>query len=333
MKRLIAPMLILLLLLTGCHPQPVQQQFFAMDTVMSIRADTAGSEDAIAKAIQEINRLESLFSRTRTDSEVSQLNVNGTCTLSPDTLSVIETALEWHEKTHGAFDITITPISSAWGFSGTKEHHIPPQAELSSLLPLVDSSAVILQGSLCTLTKEQMEIDLGGIAKGYASGRAEQVLRENGIESALLDLGGNITAIGSKSDGSPWRIAIQDPQNSSSIIGTLSLQDCSAITSGGYQRFFELDGTTYHHIIDPANGYPANSGLLSTTVICTNPTLGDLLSTATFILGEKDALNLWRTESGFELVLITEDQRIVVTSGLKDKFKPSNNTYTLEYAE
>lgn len=333
MKRLIAPLLILLLLLTGCRSKPVQQQFFAMDTVMSIRTHTAGAEQAITKAIQEINRLEELFSRTRINSEISQLNANGACTLSPDTLSVFTTALTWHRKTHGAFDITIAPVSSAWGFSGETEHHIPSQAELNSLLPLVDSNAVILQGSQCTLSKEQMEIDLGGIAKGYAAGRAEKVLRENGVQSALLDLGGNITVIGSKPDGSAWQIAVQDPQNSSATVGILSLQDCSAITSGGYQRFFEQDGATYHHIIDPSTGYPADSGLLSTTVVCADPALGDLLSTATFILGEKDALDLWRAESCFELILVTEDQRIVVTSGLKDKFKPSSNTYTLEYAQ
>lgn len=334
MKRMIAPMLILLLLLTGCNSRPVQQQFFAMDTLMSINAYADGAEQAITKAIQEINRLEELFSRTRANSEISQLNINGTCTLSPDTLSVLTTALAWHEKTCGTFDITVAPVSSAWGFGEKNEHHIPSQTEINALLPLVDCSAITIQDSLCTLDKGQMEIDLGGIAKGYAAGRAEQILRESGVESALLDLGGNITVIGSKPDGSAWQIAVQDPQNSNAIVGILSLRDCSAITSGGYQRFFVQDGTTYHHIIDPATGYPANSGLLSTTVVCTDPALGDLLSTATFILGEKDALDLWRAEGGFELVLVTEDQRIVVTSGLKEQFSLSNSSlYTLEYAE
>lgn len=332
MKRLICPLLGLLLLLTACAPKAVQQQFFAMDTVMSITAYGSGAKEAVPEAVNRINALESLLSRTRAGSEVSALNTSGSAAISADAYQVLSLALEWNQITSGAFDITIAPVCAAWGFSGSGEHRIPSEQELIGLLALVDSSAVMLTENTAALGKPDMEIDLGGIAKGYAAGQAEQVLRERGVESALLDLGGNITVIGSKPDGSAWRIAIQDPSDSSAAAGTLSLTDCSAVTSGGYQRNFEQDGAVYHHIIDPRTGYPADSGLLSVTVVCADPALGDLLSTALFVLGEEDALELWRGREGFELVLVTEDGRLVVTEGLKDCFT-ANSGYTVEYAE
>lgn len=333
MKRLIPLLLILLLPLAGCSQKPVQQQFFAMDTLMSVTAYTE-NEQAVTKAVQEINRLEALLSRTRTDSEVAKLNQSGEGELSSDTESVLQLALNWSKKTHGAFDITVAPVSCAWGFSGSKEHRIPSGDELKTLLALVDSGSVSLQNGHAFLGKSGMELDLGGIAKGYACKQAEAILRESGVESALLDLGGNITVIGSKPDGSAWRIAVQDPTNSSATAGILSLRDCSAITSGAYQRYFEQSGVKYHHIIDPRTGYPADSGLLSATVVCTDPALGDLLSTAVFVLGEEDALALWRKEKCFDLVLVTDDGRVVVTKGLKDVFSlNANGKYTLEYAQ
>lgn len=336
MKRLIFPFLALLLLLTACGGKSAQQQFFAMDTVMSITAYGDEAEEAVPAAVAKVNALEALLSRTRADSEVSALNAAapGTVPISGDTARVLSLAVEWSEKTGGAFDVTVAPVSAAWGFGGGEEHRVPAREELEELLTLVDSGALTVSGNTAALEKAGMEIDLGGIAKGYASGQAEQVLRERGVESALLDLGHNITVIGGKPDGSAWRVAVQDPRDSSGAVGVLSLRDTSAVTSGGYQRYFEQDGVVYHHIIDPRTGYPADSGLLSATVVCADAGLADLLSTATFVLGEKDALALWRAEGGFELVLVTEDGRVVVTEGLSGQFTPDDSAgYTVEYAE
>lgn len=336
MKRIISPFLALLLLLTACGAKPAQQQFFAMDTVMSITAYGREAEDAVAAAVAEINALEGLLSRTRANSEVSALNAAapGAASISEDTARVLSLAVEWSEKTGGAFDVTIAPVSAAWGFGGVEEHRVPSQGELDELLALVDSGALTVDGSTAALNKAGMEIDLGGIAKGYAAGQAERILRERGVESALLDLGHNITVIGGKTDGSAWRVAVQDPANSSGTVGVLFLRDCSAVTSGGYQRYFEQDGVTYHHIIDPRTGYPADSGLLSATVVCADPGLADLLSTATYVLGEEDALKLWRTEGGFDLVLVTQDGRVVVTDGLSELFTPDESAgYTVEYVD
>ena len=335
MKRLLCPILILLLLLTGCTPKPVQQQFFAMDTVMSITAYGKEAGDAVTVAVARVNELEGLLSRTRTDSEVTTLYLAApdAVTLSEDTLQVLALAQEWHQKTGSAFDVTIAPVTTAWGFGGSGDYQVPSPEKLEELLAMVDASSIILTETTAALPQKGMEIDLGGIAKGYAASQAEQILRNAGVEHALLDLGRNITVIGSKPDGTPWRIGVQDPNNSGDTVGVLELKDCSAVTSGGYQRYFEQNGKVYHHIIDPRTGYPADSGLLSTTVVCADTALADLLSTATFVLGQEDALALWRREGGFQLILVTDDGRVVVTQGLKDLFSPDPSApYTVEYA-
>ena len=326
MKRLVCALL-MLLLLPACSAKPVQQQFFAMDTVMSITAYGKGAENAVSAAVTRVNQLEGLLSRTRAGSDVAALHLAApeAAPVSEDTLQILTLARAWHTKTDGAFDVTIAPVTTAWGFGGGGEHQVPSPEKLQELLAMVDGSSLLLTNSTAALPKKGMEIDLGGIAKGYASAQAEQILRSHGIQSALLDLGRNITVIGTKPDGSNWRIAVQDPVNSNGTVGVLSLQDCSAVTSGGYQRYFEQDGVVYHHIIDPRTGYPANSGLISATVVCSDSTLADLLSTAVFVLGEDAALNLWRTEGGFDLILITDDGRMVVTGGLSELFEPNKN--------
>lgn len=327
MKRLLCSALIVFLLLSGCSAKPVHQQFFAMDTVMSITAYGESSQDAVAAAVAKVNELESRLSRTRTGSEITALYLAApeAVSLSEDTLHILRLAQEWHQKTDGAFDVTIAPVVAAWGFGGSGTHQVPTPEKLEELLTVVDGSSVLLADTTAALPQKGMEIDLGGIAKGYAGAKAEQILRNHGITSALLDLGRNITVIGVKPDGKPWRIAVQDPTDPNCAVGILSLQDCSAVTSGGYQRYFEQNGIVYHHIIDPRTGYPANSGLLSATVVCADSTLADLLSTAVFVLGEQAALDLWRTEGGFELVLVTEDGRTVVTAGLSDCFEPNQS--------
>ena len=334
MKRLLCIFIFLLLLLTGCTSKPVQQQFFAMDTVMSITAYGKGAENAVSAAVTRVNQLEGLLSRTRTNSEATQLYLAAPepVSVSADTLQVLALAQEWHGKTDGAFDVTIAPVTAAWGFGGSGNYQVPSPEKLAELLAMVDGSSVVLTDTTAALPVKGMEVDLGGIAKGYAAAQAEQVLRSAGVEHALLDLGRNITVIGTKPDGSDWRIAVQDPANSNGAVGVLSLQDCSAVTSGGYQRYFEQNGMVYHHIIDPRTGYPADSGLISATVVCSNSSLADLLSTAVFVLGEDAALDLWRAEGGFELVLVTSDGRVVVTDGLAGRFEPDKSaSYLMEF--
>ena len=175
-----------------------------------------------------------------------------------------------------------------------------------------------------------MEIDLGGIAKGYTGDRVMQVFKKAGIYSGLISLGGNVQALGSKPDGSPWRVAIQDPQNELEYLGVLEISDKAVITSGGYERFFEEDGVRYHHIIDPRTGYPADSGLISATIISEDGTLADGLSTSLFIMGKDEAEEFWRANSDkFDYILESADGRLYVTEGVVGSFTTNAKTIVI----
>ncbi|MFR6694090.1 MAG: FAD:protein FMN transferase [Dysosmobacter sp.] len=256
-------------------------------------------------------------------------------------------AQEYRDATNGAFDITIAPIMDAWGFTGD-QFRVPEQSELNDA---VESMSTAMR-SRCSGGRrpdsvtlgEGQAIDLGGIAKGYTSDWVEADLPwPTSIESGKISLGGNVFVLGTKPDGSDWRVGIKDPRNESGLAAILSLRDAYAITSGGYERYFEENGKTYHHIIDPATGYPADSGLLSVTVVADangpdqewvqpgNGTMCDAFSTALFVMGEEQALDFWRNGGyDFDLVLVTEDGRVVITAGLADRFeevKDSGYTY------
>lgn len=363
---------VLLFSLTACqNPQDIKnsqnnsedsenpeiRQFVAMDTSIALRI--YGSDDIKSKtadAAQDcLQKLELELSRTQETSSVSQINqANGEPVLLegclPDLLSI---AKDYQAFTGGAFDITIAPVADAWGF--TKDHQqVPDPEELTAALALVNSDAIQItspqnqtqDGVLVRLNPGQ-EIDLGGLAKGYASDRLEGLLAENQIPQAIVDLGGNIYVRGSRPDGDPWRVAIRDPQDENAAAVILSLQDSFAITSGGYERYFIQDGKRYHHILDPATGYPSDSGLLSVTVVSdangwteqniTNITPGagtmcDILSTALFVMGEARALDFWRSHDlSFDLVLITEDNRVILTDGLADRYQIASRESAYKY--
>ena len=345
MKRFSILILTLCLCLTGCGKQTTEAtaQIFAMDTVMEVAAYGEHAEQAVKSTEKRIEELENRLSRTKADSLVSGLNRDGSIRhLTYDYWNLIARAKEYRDATNGAFDITIAPVMDAWGFTGDS-FRVPEQSELDTLLKKVNSDAIQMLGSpsdSVTLGEGQA-IDLGGIAKGYTSDLVEQTFRANGIESGKISLGGNVFVLGTKPDGSDWRVGIKDPRNESGLAAILSLRDAYAITSGGYERYFEENGKTYHHIIDPATGYPADSGLLSVTVVAAdngpdwagagNGAMCDAFSTALFVMGEEKALDFWRNGGyDFDLVLVTEDGRVVITAGLADRFeevKDSGYTY------
>lgn len=343
MKRFL-PFLCCLLFFAGCTAapdtaEPAQAQFFSMDTVMSVRVYSQGGEDALQAARQEIEGLDKLLSRTDPDSQISLLNSHagdGTLvSLDAQVTQLLSFAKSVSQLVPGCFDITIAPVMDAWGFT-TEERHVPSAQDLAAAMALVDSGKLTVDEAISSARLEQagMEVDLGAVAKGFAAGRAEAVLREQGVTSALLDLGGNVTTIGSKLDGSAWQVAVKDPQNTSEALCVLSLEDQTASTSGGYERYFEENGQTYHHIIDPETGYPADSGLLSVTVISSDPMLADALSTTLFVAGPEEALDFWRSREDFELVLCTQDNRVIVTEGLEAGYRPAGKDrgYTYEIA-
>ena len=330
MKRWMG-ILLTALLLTGCAEQqaaepvaaadenaePNSRTVFAMDTVMELSA--YGADDALMEAAeQEILGLESRLSVTDAGSEIYALDHNGLAELSPDTTELMQTALEMCERTDGALDVSIYPVLRAWGFT-TGSYQVPTQEEIENLLTQVDYRKVTLENGTASIA-QGMEVDLGSVAKGYTGDQVSQLLREGGVTSALLNLGGNVQLVGGKPDGSDWRGAGQDPE-SDGYLGGLSLRGKAAITSGGYERYFVGDdGEVYWHIIDPATGAPARSGLISVTVIGDRGVVCDALSTALFVMGLDKAAEYWRRYGDFEAVFVAEDGSVAITSGLQDCF-------------
>lgn len=333
MKRF-SVLLLSLCILSGCGaPQKNEKTIYAMDTVMCIRAYGEHAEAGIRNAEDIIFSLDNRFSVTNPDSEISRLNKSGTLTgASEDLVKILSVAESACKDTDGAFNICIYPILRAWGFT-TGTYHVPDSETLTELLTHIQNANITTDDSNISLYPGT-EIDLGGIAKGYACGAAAQALQNAGVTSALLDLGGNIQAIGQKPDGSPWHVAVRDPQSDGSIC-TVAAQNISLVTSGSYQRYFEENGVRYHHIIDPKTGQPAQSGLLSVTIVCADPTLADALSTALFVMGEDSALDYWHScDARFEAIFVTEDNRVVITKGLSERITNAVAPgYTYEYVD
>ena len=320
-KYFISAMLSALLFLTGCSaessPEPVQGTFFAMDTVMDFTI--YGESGLIDQSESLITSLESLVSVTDTGSELYAINQTGSGTLTGKASSLMEQTLEICRRTDGALDLSIYPIVRAWGFT-TGSYQVPDEAEIQALLPLVDYRKIQYDAATGTVTlPEGMEIDLGSVAKGYAGQLAAQMLREHGVQSALLNLGGNVQTVGAKPDGSPWQIGIKDPQGEDAMM-VLSVEDQAVVTSGGYERYFEQDGQTYWHIMDPSTGHPADSGLISVTIVGDEGVVCDGLSTALFVMGLEKAADLWAQSDDFEAVFVTASGEVYITEGLRDRF-------------
>lgn len=328
------PILLALLLLTGCTQpapsadvnisaspsaggSPNETILFAMDTVMKLTV--YGDEALLTAAEARINELEDKLSVTNENSEIYAVNHNGSGALSGDTADLLSKALDLCRRTQGALDLSIYPVVRAWGFT-TGEYCVPGNDVLSKLLTHVDYTRIAFDEKAGQVSLEPgMEIDLGSVAKGYTGDQLVSLFQQAGVTSALVNLGGNIQALGSKPDGSPWRIAVQDPLGDG-YIGVLDVVDQAVITSGGYERYFEEDGQTYWHIIDPATGAPARSGLISVTIVGDSGLLCDGLSTALFVKGYEGAVDFWREAGDFEMVLVLEDGQIALTEGLEDQF-------------
>lgn len=306
----------------GAAETEASKDVFAMDTYMTVNAYGENAQKAVDEAEAEIERLDALLSTGNADSEIASLNENKSATLSEDGGYLVERALEINKETDGVFDIAVYPVMETWGFP-TQNFRVPAEDELLDLLKHTDASKISYDKDTREISFEdsEMKIDLGGIAKGYTSARIMDIFKKNDIESGLVNLGGNVQALGTKTDGSNWRVAVQSPDDTEDYLGVLSIRDKAVITSGGYERYFEQDGVTYHHIIDPKTGYPAESGLSSVTIVSDDGTLADGLSTALFIMGKDKAESFWRAHSDkFEAVLVTDDGTIYVTEGLKGSF-------------
>lgn len=332
--RPIIALLLILCLLASCAPAEHTASFFAMDTVMSITAYGKDGQEAAEAVETEIKALDRLLSATNGTSEIYAANHSGgeSVTVSDETAALLARALELCGETDGALDVTIYPVVKAWGFT-TDSYQVPPEDELAELIKQVDFTRIALDGNTLTVP-EGMELVLGAVAKGYAADRAAEVLTARGVTCAKLELGGNIHLIGKKANGTPWGVAVRDPSGEG-YMGLLQTDGGAVVTSGGYERYFEQDGITYWHIIDPTTGRPAQSGLVSVTIAAPSGTLADALSTALFVMGKEKAAAFWRARQDFDFILIGEDGTVTVTPGLEKRFTLSKEwaDHTLEVVE
>lgn len=311
MKRLVVIAILLGLILSGCTEEPpISRDIFAMDTLINIRI--WGEYATLDSVCNMIYQLDSLLNAEDEGSDIYQLNNNGFLVVKSDTERVLSEAIRYSEETNGTFDPTIYPLVSAWKNAQLS----PPDAEeLSDLLPFVGTEHISIHGDAVSLS-ENAALDLGAIGKGFAAQECIDYLRNCKVECAIVTLGGNVQTLGSKPDGSEWAIGIADPENPNQSIGVLRFEGSLAlVTSGGYQRYYEIDGIKYHHILDPKTGYPAENELASVTILAQNGTLADAFSTALFVMGLEDASAFWRDRNDFEAVFILKDGSIIATDG------------------
>lgn len=323
-KKLAA--LLLAGVLTGCSApaeemqQPVERSLFAMNTYMTFTAYGEDAQAALQEAEECIQQVEGLWSVTDKDSEIYQANHSGgqPVTVSEETAEIISFALEMAQRTGGALDPTIYPVLTAWGFT-TDSKQVPSQQQIAQLLEQVGYDRIQINGSELTVP-DGMELDLGAVGKGYTADLVTEILRRHGVTSALISLGGNIQAIGSRPDGSDWRLGIRAPWESGNL-GVLTVSDAAVVTSGGYENYFDDEqGNIYWHILDPSTGYPADSGLQSVTIVGREGKMCDALSTALFVMGAQSAEQYWRENGGFEMLLVTDSGEILITEGIAENF-------------
>ncbi len=307
---------------------------FLMDTLVSIRVygkDKEQLRKAVWEAYAEMHRISDLTDRfpsiettAHTVSDVCRINdMAGVkpVRVDSDTFAMLELARTYHDRSGGAFDVVIGPVMDLWGFGGNNPH-VPKDDEITAVLGFVDNAQLVLNRKEQTafLAKAGMRLDLGALAKGYATEKALQVLKRNGVEKALIDAGGNIRVLGTNAGSDSWRVGIKNPLKSGDILAVLSLEDLAAVTSGDYYRYFESGGRRYNHILDPRTGYPATENM-SVTVVTKDAGLADVLSTAFFVLNPEKVLEVAKKLEGVDVFLVTADRRILYTPGLKGRIE------------
>ncbi len=329
---LAAGTVILVVLLSGRNSGEPKDTYrsptlFAMDTTLQITIqgqDRELSEANVEECVALVEEIESITSRFVPDSDVSLINVNaGTAPVEvhPETMEILQRSLEFSRLSDGAFDVTVAPVAELWGFYD-REYRVPEPEEVEAARSLVDYRKVLLDQANGTvmLAEPGMQIDLGGVAKGYAVGAMCDMLKRRGVESALVNFGGTVGAVGRRSDGEPWAIGIRDPRGEASdLLGKLKLEDSYVSSSGDYERFFRLDGTRYCHLFDPRTGYQPLE-VISDTVAGGDAMNADILSTTVFILGKEKGFALVSGQDGYEALMVESDGSVVMTPGMKERY-------------
>ena len=311
------------------------KEFYVLGTSNLLTAYGENSEAAIYEAMKKLLDIDNKMSVFKDTSEFSKINSMASeapVLVSADTFYVIERALQYARLSRGAFNPMIRPIVELWSI-GKKEQRIPSHEEIQEKLQLMNYEDILLneKNSSVLLAKKSEKIDGGAIVKGFAADAVRDIFVENGIESGLIDLGGNIFALGSSPNGSPWKVGIQNPLvERGEFLGILSVSDKSVVTSGDYERYFVEDNKKFHHILNPRTGYPSNNGIISATIISDTSIDGDALTTCAYVMGVTEGLKLIESIDGVEVILITEDRKIYLSSGIKENFELTNPAFEIE---
>lgn len=344
-RRPIALLLSLLLLLPaiGCGREsaagqdqlPLSRTYFLFSTIITIRVFDEGMTEARFDRIGELlETIDQQLSRQLADSEIDQLNRQAgiqPVAVSEETYRVVEEALQFAKKSGGRFNPAIGPLVDLWAI-GNGGDSVPSSEQIAEALALIDYEDVALypQERKIGLARPGMSLDLGAIGKGYAADVIAEYLRSEGMKSALIDLGGNLLTLGAKPDGAPWSIGIQDPaEQRGAYLGTLQVVDKTIVTSGVYERFFKADGQVYHHLLDSATGYPFRNDLLSVSIVTDESIIADGLSTSVFGMGLEEGVAFVEQWDGVDAIFVTEDNQVIVTSGLDGRFQLTHEDYTL----
>ena len=307
--------------------EPISATAFKLNTVVTVNIYDSADKKLLDEVMELCDQYEKLFSRTLSSSEIFQLNnqtlkqENGAFILSSETTELISKGLYYGSLSDGAFDIAIAPISSLWDFT-SEEKKVPAEEAIRSALSLVNYEAVTIEGNKLTFSKEGMGLDLGAIAKGYIADKMKEFLVSKGVKSATINLGGNVLCIGKKTNNTPFRIGIQKPfADRSETIAVLDIEDKSVVSSGIYERYFEQDGTFYHHILNPDTGYPYDNHLVSVTIISDKSVDGDGLSTSCFALGLEKGMELINSLPDVHAVFITDDYQLHYSEDFQEELK------------
>lgn len=300
---------------------------FLLNTVVTINIYDKQEEAILDGCFDLIAKYENIYSRTSETSELYTLNnrtapmKDGKYQISDELADILTAGLYYSKITNGAFDISIEPVSSLWNFTASTPV-VPKDADIKAVLPYINYDYIHLNGNEITFDNDDVGIDLGAIAKGYIADRVKDYLLSKGVKSAMINLGGNVLCVGSKPDGTPFHVGIQKPfADRNETIAVMDISDLSVVSSGVYERFFEVDGKSYHHILNPDTGYPYDNGLISVTIISKKSTDGDGLSTSTLALGLEKGLELIESLPDTYAVFIDSDYNIYYSKGFKEAIK------------
>ncbi|MCT4618585.1 MAG: FAD:protein FMN transferase [Marinisporobacter sp.] len=331
-------LLLLMSLLAGCSKKKdiVTDSAYMLGTHLNISIwtdDEKEGKQVIKECFRRISEIERKMSVNIKASDVNKINNNAGnfVKVSEDTTKVLNKGIKYTEISSGAFDPTIGRLVKLWGI-GTQEEKVPKKIEIDEALKFVNYELLKKKdNNEFKLDKKGMQIDLGGIAKGYAADEVYSILKNKGIEHGVINLGGNIYTLGTKVDGQIWKIGIQDPlEPTGTPMGVVEFSDKAIVTSGNYERFFIKNDKRYHHIIDPKTGYPVQNGIISSTIITDRSMDADALSTSVYILGVEKGLMLIEKMKNTECIIITKDYRVHLSSGMKNKFKIENDRFQIE---